>query len=112
MNGLARLSTGTSPVRSSPSYSQSRSVSLLLHRPIEFTNRIGLGRRQKRGSGPKQLATVTTPEAFDRLVAHRRPAIGVQELARVAQPEVVLQRPHSGREVDLRIAEARQAEVD
>src|SRR5712692_2843136 len=37
MNGLARLSTGTSPVRSSPSYSQSRPVSLLLHRPIEFT---------------------------------------------------------------------------
>src|SRR5712691_11937902 len=37
MNGPARLSTGTSPARSSPSYSQSRPVSKLLHRPIEST---------------------------------------------------------------------------
>src|SRR6266849_9878357 len=37
MSGLARLSTGTSPARSSPSYSHSRPVSPLLHRPIEFT---------------------------------------------------------------------------
>src|SRR5216683_8201002 len=39
MNGPARLSTGTSPARSSPSYSQSRPVSKLLHRPIESTRR-------------------------------------------------------------------------
>src|SRR6266851_5060261 len=49
MNGLARLSTGTSPVRSSPSYSQSRPVSLLLHRPIEFT---ALDRPVWRQTGP------------------------------------------------------------
>src|SRR5713101_6325270 len=99
---------GVSWIRSCPASSKMRGWCQTCAKP----NRIGLGRRQKRGNGPKQLATVTTPEAFDRLVAHRRPAIGVQELARVARPEVVLQRPHSGREVDLRIAEARQAEVD
>src|SRR6266851_2653113 len=62
MNGLARLSTGTSPVRSSPSYSQSRPVSLLLHRPIEFTHGIRLVCRQRceigtRSSPPGGLAS-------------------------------------------------------
>src|SRR6267143_4791050 len=50
MNGLARLSTGTSPARSSPSYSQSCPVNPLLHRPIEFTALDGNVWRQMRGS--------------------------------------------------------------
>src|SRR5712692_5358570 len=64
MSGLARLSTGTSPARSSPSYSHSRPVSPLLHRPIEFT-----GIRCARLASAACLGGSTIPRRRDDLYA-------------------------------------------
>src|SRR4029077_4222338 len=74
--------------------------------------RLRLGWRQKRGNGRRRLAAVAAPQALDRLVAHRRPAVGVQELAREARAEVVLEGPHPGCEVVLRIPEAGEAQIN
>src|SRR5690242_11014214 len=58
------------------------------------------------------LAGVAAPQLLDLGVAERLPAVSVEELSRVTGAVVVLQRPHAGGQVDLRIAQARAADVD
>src|SRR5712691_9735304 len=67
MNGPARLSTGTSPARSSPSYSQSRPVSKLLHRPIESTARDTTIWAQMAKSLVRSFALNFDPEGVERV---------------------------------------------
>src|SRR5260221_5436815 len=63
-------------------------------------------------AGQNGLAAVTSAKPLDRFVAHRRPAIRIQELSSVARTVVVLQCPHSGGQVVLWVAQARATEVD
>src|SRR4029077_19667870 len=59
-----------------------------------------------------RLAAISTPQSLDRFVAHRRPAVGVEELTRMTWAVVVLQRPHPRRQVVLRIAQPGTSKVD
>src|SRR5712692_8942114 len=73
-----------------------------------------LGRRPSAWSPSDRyspLATVIPAQPFDRLVRHRRHAVGVEELASVPRPEVVLQRPYAGGEVRSRISQSGSAHV-
>src|SRR5438874_12810402 len=58
------------------------------------------------------LPGIAAPEALDLALGHRRRPVGVQEDLREARPEVVLQAPDGGREVDARAVDARAADVD
>src|SRR5256885_16065407 len=93
MNGLARRWTGLNPARPWRSYSQSRPVSSLLPRPIEFTWRQARFWRQKRESSEQ-----TGQPAAQRLWAWRVVIFGQQLRDGLgAQPAHLVDGPAAGR---------------
>src|SRR5207302_5616114 len=63
------------------------------------------------GKSSLESARVFPAKLLDRLVGHRRPAVRVEEGAPESLAVVVLQRPHAGRQVLLRIPQARSPNV-